>query len=141
VWNTSSGLQEQPTMTHPRKRILLIDDNFVTQEMLSLTLAAEGYMVVTAANGQEAIARLQKCEPVDVILLDLSMPVMDGQHFRDAQRADDRLANIPTIVFSGSEDAEGTAAALGVVGCLRKPVTTAELLDMIQHCCNPSHTA
>lgn len=121
------------TPTH--KRILLIDDNFVTRETLSLTLAAEGYMVVTAGNGREAIERLQSCEPVDMILLDLSMPVMDGQHFREAQRSRERLARIPTVVFSGSDGAEEMAKELGAVGCLRKPVETAELLDTIRRCC------
>jgi CheY-like chemotaxis protein len=119
----------------------LIDDNFVTRETLSLALAAEGYMMVAAGNGQEAIDRLKSCEPVDLILLDLSMPVMDGQHFREAQRASEKLADIPIIVFSGSDQAEGAAAALGAVGCLHKPVSTSELLDMIRRCCEPTKSA
>jgi CheY-like chemotaxis protein len=98
-------------------------------------------MVVTAANGQEAINRLRCCEPVDVILLDLAMPVMDGQHFRAAQRADERLAGIPIVVFSGTEQAEGAAVELGAVACLRKPVPTAELLETIRRCCAPAPTA
>jgi CheY-like chemotaxis protein len=98
-------------------------------------------MVVTAGNGREAIERLRSCEPVDVILLDLSMPVMDGQHFREAQRANPRLAEIPTVVFSGTGEAEDAARALGVVGCLRKPVATAELLEMIKRCCDAPHAA
>jgi CheY-like chemotaxis protein len=129
------------TATTAHKRILLIDDNFLTRETLSMTLAAEGYMVVTAGNGQEAIERLQCCEPVDVILLDLSMPVMDGQHFREAQRSRQRLAGIPTVVFSSSDEAEDVAKALGAVGWLRKPVATAELLEMVQRCCNAVPTA
>jgi CheY-like chemotaxis protein len=122
--------------TTAHKRILLIDDNFVTREMMSLTLAGEGYMVVTAGNGREAMDRLQSCEPVDVILLDLSMPVMDGQHFREAQCAREKLAGIPTVVFSGSDEAEATAMSLGAVGWLRKPVPTPELLEMIHRCCD-----
>jgi CheY-like chemotaxis protein len=129
------------TATPIHRRVLLIDDNFLTRETLSLSLAAEGYMVVTAANGQEAINRLQSCEPVDVILLDLAMPVMDGQHFREAQRANERLSRIPIVVFSGAEQAEGAAAALGAVACLRKPVPTAELLETLRRCCAPAPTA
>lgn len=119
------------------KRILLIDDNFVTQEMMSLALAAEGYMVVTASNGREAIHRLQNCEPIDLILLDLSMPVMDGQHFREAQRTNPRVAGIPTVVFSGSAEAERVANELGAVGCLRKPVSTTELLGTVRRSLEP----
>ena len=123
--------------TPAHKRILLIDDNFVTRETLSLSLAGEGYMMVSAGNGQEAIDRLKCCEPVDLILLDLSMPVMDGQHFRAEQRARKELADIPIIVFSGSDQAEGEAAALGAAGCLHKPEMTSDLLDMIRRCVEP----
>jgi CheY-like chemotaxis protein len=125
-----------PTSVH--KRVLLVDDNFVTQEMLSLALTAEGYMVVTAANGRDAINRLKSCEPVDVILLDLSMPVMDGQHFREAQRENARLADIPIIVFSASREAERTATELGAAGCLTKPVSTTALLEAVNRCVEPS---
>lgn len=127
-------------MNAPRRvsrRILLIDDNFLTREALSLTLTAEGYMVVTAGNGEEALRRLQSCEPVDLILLDLAMPVMDGEHFRAAQRGTPSLAGIPVIVFSGSERAESLAGALGAAACLRKPVATPELLDTIRHVSTP----
>jgi CheY-like chemotaxis protein len=123
------------------KRLLLIDDNFITRETLSMSLAAEGYMMVAACNGQEAIDRLQSCEPVDLILLDLSMPVMDGQHFREAQRARKELADIPVIVFSGSDQAEETAASLGAVAWLHKPVATADLLDVVRRCCDTAKLA
>ncbi len=127
---------------HPaHKRVFLIDDDFLTRETLSLSLAAEGYMVVTAGNGQQAIDRLKSCEPVDVILLDLAMPVMDGQRFREVLRTSERLANIPIIIFSGAAEAEGAAAALGAVACLRKPVPTPDLLATIRRCTDPAHTA
>jgi CheY-like chemotaxis protein len=126
-----------PATTAAHKRVLLIDDSFVTQELLSMALAAEGYMVVMAGNGEEAMQRLRSCEPVDVILLDLSMPVMDGRHFREAQREQPRLAGIPTIVFSASAEAERTAGEIGAVGCLRKPVAVPELLDTLRRCCEP----
>jgi CheY-like chemotaxis protein len=121
------------------RRILLIDDDFVLQEILSLTLAAEGYMVVTAGNGYDAIARLRSCEPVDLILLDLSMPGMDGPQFREAQKATPCLSGIPIVIFSGSEQAEQIATKLGAVACLRKPAGSTELLETIRRCLEPSH--
>jgi CheY-like chemotaxis protein len=120
------------------KRILLVDDNFVTQDVLSLALAADGYMVAVAANGQDAFVRLQSCEPVDLILLDLSMPVMDGRRFREAQKTLPHLCGIPIIVFSASDQAEGVAAELGAVGCLRKPVATVDLLETVRRCLEPT---
>jgi CheY-like chemotaxis protein len=117
-----------------RKRILLIDDNFLTREALSMLLTGEGYMVAAAANGEEALRRLRGCGPVDLILLDLAMPVMDGEHFRAAQRECPDLANIPVVVFSGCEPSEGQAVALGAAGWLRKPVPTPELLATVRRC-------
>jgi CheY-like chemotaxis protein len=120
------------------KRILLVDDNFVTQDVLSLALAADGYMVAVAANGQDAFERLQNCEPIDLILLDLCMPVMDGRGFREAQKTLPHLSGIPIIIFSGSDQAEGVAKELGAVGCLHKPVGTPELLETIRRCLEPT---
>jgi CheY-like chemotaxis protein len=120
------------------KRVLLVDDNFVTREVLSLALAADGYMVATAANGEEALGRLKAGTPVDVILLDLAMPVMDGPHFRAAQRRQGELAKIPVVVLSGSAQAEREAGELGAAGCLKKPVPTPELLEAVRRCCAPA---
>jgi CheY-like chemotaxis protein len=123
------------------KRVLLVDDNFLTREVLSLALAADGYMVATAANGEEALGRLRGGTPVDVILLDLGMPVMDGPRFRAAQRGQERLARIPVVVLTGSARAEDEAKALGAAGCLKKPVPTPELLQAVHRCCDHVPTA
>jgi len=117
------------------KRILLIDDNPVTREALSMILAASGYCVALANNGADALCRLREHRRPDVILLDLSMPVLDGHDFRRRQREDDALASIPVIVFSGVDGAAEEAALLGVAGYLHKPVEAARLLEAIRHCC------
>jgi CheY-like chemotaxis protein len=119
----------------PSKCILLIDDNAVTREKVSMLLAGAGYRVAAAANGAEAIQRLHGCDRPDLILLDLSMPVMDGRGFRDRQRQDVRLASIPVLVYSAAEDADQTAAALGAAGCVHKPTDIDALLDAVRRCC------
>src|ERR1700730_7427305 len=106
----------------PSKYILLIDDNVTTLEKLSLLLAAAGYRVAAAANGEEAMQRLRACGKADLIVLDLSMPVMDGRDFRSRQRQDEALAAIPVVVCSGAADLDEAPEALGAAACLHKPV-------------------
>ena len=120
---------------HAHKRVLLIDDNPLTRESLSMVLAAAGYCVALANNGADALHRLHGHRPPDVILLDLSMPVLDGHHFRLKQQEDPAIAGIPVIVFSAADGIEQEAVALGAAGCLQKPVDAGRLLEIIRHCC------
>jgi urea transport system substrate-binding protein len=114
------------------KRILLVEDNFLTREALSMILATEGYRVTLAANGAEALQRLHGPERPDLILLDLGMPVMDGLRFCCETKQHGELAGIPVVIFSAAEDADQKAADVGAVGCLHKPVETPQLLDLIR---------
>ena len=118
------------------KRVLLVEDNIVTREMLSLVLAGEGYRVAAASNGADAIERLRHYERPDLILLDLRMPVMDGCTFCEQRKQDQSLADIPVVVFSGASDVAEQASALGVTTYLQKPVDTSRLLDAVRHCCH-----
>jgi CheY-like chemotaxis protein len=119
---------------HPNKRLLLVDDDFATREMMSMILAGEGYRVATAANGVDALERLHDSDRPCLILLDLSMPVMDGPTFC-ARRKDEGLPSVPVIVVSSDTDIAQKAAALGAEGYLEKPVDTIELLDTIRKRC------
>ncbi len=125
------------TAVQMHKRILLIDDNPLTRESISMMLAAAGYCVALASNGADALLRLRDHRRPDLILLDLSMPVLDGHDFCLKQRQDNTLASIPILIFSGAEGAEEEAAALGAAGCLRKPVDASRLLDAVRRCCEP----
>jgi CheY-like chemotaxis protein len=117
------------------KRILLIDDNPVTREAVSMMLAAAGYCVALANNGADALRRLHEHRRPDLILLDLSMPVLDGHDFRRRQQEDEALASIPVIILSGIDGAAEEATMLGVAGYLHKPVEAGRLLEAIHHCC------
>ena len=116
------------------KRILIIDDDFVTQEMMSTLLASSGYRVAAACNGKDAIERLNAYEKPDLILLDLKMPVMDGSHFCQARQQDKALASIPVLILSGLPDVEKQAAKLGAAGYLQKPIDIVELLGLLRQC-------
>ena len=70
-----------------------------------------------------------------MILLDLNMPVKNGQQFRTEQVLDPRLEAIPVVTYTGDPDFYATSIRLGAVACLRKPIETEQLLDIVrQHC-------
>jgi CheY-like chemotaxis protein len=124
------------TSAQPAKRILLIDDDFILREMVTLTLAGQGYMVATAANGEDAFQRLRNFELPNLILLDLMLPRMDGWRFRAEQKRDPELASIPVVIFSAVGDIEKNASSLEARGYLQKPVPPEKLLETIRRCCS-----
>jgi CheY-like chemotaxis protein len=119
---------------HPNKRLLLVDDDFATREVMSMILAGEGYRVATAANGADALQRLHDSDRPCLILLDLSMPIMDGPTFC-ARCKDEGLGSVPVILVSSDHDIAAKAAALGADDYLEKPVDTIQLLDAIRKRC------
>ena len=80
--------------------ILVVDDNPDTRDALRRILQIRGHPVVTARDGEEALAYLHDGGTASLIILDLYMPRIDGRLFRTAQLGDPALAAIPVIVFS-----------------------------------------
>jgi CheY-like chemotaxis protein len=81
------------------KRVLVIEDDRSIREAVAEVLAAEGYVVSEAANGLEGLREAREHLP-SLIVLDLMMPTMNGWQFREAQKQDPSLADIPVIVVS-----------------------------------------
>jgi CheY-like chemotaxis protein len=118
-----------------RPRILIVEDDASVREALAIFLEGEGYSVVEAGDGAEALARLRASEPFGLILLDLMMPVMNGWEFRDAQTSDPTLASIPVVIITADNSAAQQAARAGVAGCLVKPLEFPELLSFVGRYC------
>jgi CheY-like chemotaxis protein len=116
------------------KRILVIDDNFCTREAMSMLLAGQGYQVAAAANGADALEWLRTFDRPDLILLDLRMPIMDGQTFCEKLRQQPGLEGIPLVVLSATADCAEKASDLGAARYLHKPVDTIQLLQTVQEC-------
>jgi CheY-like chemotaxis protein len=115
------------------KRVLLVDDQDDTRELVALVLVRAGYSVLQAANGRQALDLLVAtgCELPSLILLDLQMPVMSGWEFLTIVRSYARLAVIPVIVVSGGhkptqEIRDQTA------GFFAKPVDHRVLLERVR---------
>ena len=83
-----------------RPRVLLVDDYPDAREMYTEYLEFSGFDVVEAANGMEALTRAAESEP-DIILMDLSLPVMDGWEATRRLKSDRRTASIPVVALTG----------------------------------------
>jgi CheY-like chemotaxis protein len=118
-----------------RDTILVVDDDADVRGALAAILEMQGYDVVVANNGREALDLLRADPGVCLILLDLFMPEMDGWTFRSEQMKDQRLLDIPVIVMSADSAAAGRAMQFGVVATMTKPVEYDPLLLLVaEHC-------
>jgi len=121
------------TVLHPKRAmILLIEDNPINRVIMKKALTAEGYEVLEAAHGEEALVLLKNSPPLDLILVDLSMPQMNGKEFIQRFRENAKSSGTKIILVSGWEPLAETARALGVDGYLRKPVDLDDLYREIQ---------
>jgi two-component system chemotaxis response regulator CheY len=111
--------------------ILLVEDDFDVREALAETLSAEGYEIHCACDGVEALDYLRGGGRPGLILLDLMMPRMDGAEFRQAQRTDPALAQVPVVLLSADVRVREKALALQTAGAVRKPINLPELLGLI----------
>lgn len=118
-------------------RILVVDDDADLRRSLAELLEEEGYQVSCANNGEEALNALAGAVP-NAILLDLTMPVMDGWTFREVQRNDPRLAAIPTVVISAAYSDPRALEALGAEAFLAKPFEVSRLTSTLQELCAPA---
>ena len=119
------------------KTILVVDDEPAIRESLGDLLREEGYDVLEAQNGAEALARLREPqhEQPCVIVLDLMMPVMDGYEFRAEQLRDQALARIPVVVVSADGNVRRKAASMQVAAALAKPLQlNAFVAEIERHC-------
>ena len=115
-------------------RALVIDDEEVVRQLFGMYLGRNGYEVVAAENGVVGLDLLRKNLPVDVVLVDWTMPEMNGLAFLQAVRGDSALAKVPVLLVTG----DGTpgqmeqARAAGANGVLVKPVTNRILMEKIK---------
>jgi DNA-binding response OmpR family regulator len=112
--------------------IMIVDDYPVTQRVLTYQLYKTGHQVITANNGREAIESLVDLT-IDLMIVDLAMPEMDGLAVLRYLRADSRFYTLPIIMLtaSGKEQDRVLALSEGVDAFMTKPASCWELSDTI----------
>lgn len=114
------------------KKILIVEDDPDFQDIYALYLQGESYQVLRADNGKEGLLLLERETP-DLIILDLIMPVMDGEEFYVKLRGQERWCDIPVIIASVNEKMPPKVTELGgVTGFLKKPFSMDNLIREVR---------
>jgi two-component system sensor histidine kinase/response regulator len=118
---------------HP-PRILIVDDERHNRQLLEIMLTPEGFVLLTASSGEEALAIVAK-QPPDLILLDVMMPGMDGYQVAGRIKSDVATKNIPVIMVTALDDRASRLHGLeaGAEDFLTKPVDRAELVARVRN--------
>jgi len=115
-----------------KKKILIVEDDSDFQDIYALYLQGASFEVLRAGNGREGLDRLERDTP-DLIILDLIMPVMDGEEFYVQLRAREKWRRIPVIIASVNDKLPRRIVELGgVAETLRKPFDVDILVRKIQ---------
>lgn len=122
----------------PSKTILLIEDDSDVRSETAAFLEDQGFAVMPASTGTDALLILKHIDPPDLIVMDLMLPFMSGWDVSAELAKDERLARVPVIIFSGVVDRK-EAALLRVQpeNCIKKPVHPDKLLAAVRRCLGP----
>ena len=107
--------------------VLIVDDDREIRDTLADVLRSEGYEVACARNGLDGLTQARHHHP-DLILLDLMMPIMNGWQFREHQRLDASLRDVPVVVVSAARD----RADIDVTERISKPCDLDDLLNTVR---------
>jgi len=117
-----------------RQNILVVEDNASTRALIQDTLELEGYRVVGLADGSSVIATMEQ-GPVELVILDVMMPGMDGFTVLNMIRANERLRHTPVLMLTALDDADATWKGW-TGGCdyyMNKPFDTEDLLNVVHN--------
>ena len=117
-------------MTETPHKVLIVEDEFASLEVLALLLAGEGFQVVIASNGEEALLRLAET-PIDLVITDYKMPKMDGNELCRLMLEDPRYRDIP-VIFTSATYRQDVPRPSNVVAFFGKPLLFRSLLEAVQ---------
>jgi len=122
-----------------QKMVLLVEDDPDIRDIVQDVLEAEGYDVVPASHGRQALEFLndvRDSEPPALVILDMMMPLVDGRHVLEAIRNDENLSSVPVVVMSAVAHEKPAGAA----AFLRKPFSLDTLFDAVHTLVGPRPT-
>ncbi len=126
----------QPSAPKPKSKykILVVDDFENTRFVVKFSLEKEGYLVVTAADGLEALQKLRQEPDIDLLIVDLNMPRMDGLQLIEEIRKEQILKDKPIIILTTEIDNKKREKAkqLKITGWIQKPYKLTEFLEIIR---------
>jgi DNA-binding response OmpR family regulator len=114
-----------------QKRVLVVDDDENIRETVAQALDMDGYQVITATNGAEALEQVRLGRP-DAVVLDLMMPVMDGWGVLEACQREELCAKTPVLVMSAYRKLVEVAPELGASAYMTKPFDLDVLLGAVE---------
>jgi two-component system chemotaxis response regulator CheY len=111
---------------------LIVDDSVTMREMVAFTLKGAGFEVVQGANGQEGLAKLDQ-HPVEIVITDLNMPIMDGITFIKQVRTRAKFKFMPILMLTTESQPAMVQAgkAAGATGWITKPFNPPQLVSVI----------
>jgi CheY-like chemotaxis protein len=125
-------------MASLRGPVLIVEDDPDIRESLQHFLEAHGYPVVAASHGKEALEYLGRAPRPCMVVLDMNLPVMDGNRLLTARKADDTLRAIPVVILSAAmagmspRDRALYASSYGVAAFLGKPADPRQVLEAVE---------
>ncbi|MGE3856107.1 MAG: response regulator [Dehalococcoidia bacterium] len=112
------------------QRILVVDDERTIRELVCEVLADEGYEVIGASNGAEALSALEQNAPFSLVVLDMWMPVMNGWQF--AAEIAERGISVPIVVMTAAREARHRAEEIGAIGYIGKPFDVDQFIESVE---------
>jgi CheY-like chemotaxis protein len=125
-------------MVSLRGPVLIVEDDPDIRESLQHFLEAHGYPVVVARHGKEALALLGRAPRPALVVLDMNLPIMDGNRLLTARKGDDLLRAIPVVILSAAlvgmspRDRALYASSYGVAAFLGKPADPQQVLEAVE---------
>ncbi len=120
-------------MNKTNLRVLAVDDDMINRKLIKSMLMKSDNIaeVIEAVNGMEALDILKKDTSIDIVLLDIIMPIMGGIDFLKVARTDDNMKGIPVIVLTTDETIRAEALDVGANDFLTKPIREKEIISKI----------
>ena len=116
----------------PPRKVLVVDDSKLLHRMFEMMLRQ--YPLVHAYDGKEALQRLSENGDVDLVLLDMNMPKMNGLELLEAMKADAAMKKIPVVLVTteGSDEQTQRGLEAGAAAYVKKPFKNEELIAVVQ---------